>query len=402
MASTSHGVPSGFRIAARSGSAGQALTATFSGGRSAKATFQSAFRLASAYFDQPPVLRSAASDPRDTVVEGMFGGSWQGAPVRGLMVASVDGGAGYVSMIFDREDQFKRSLPALSRQMRASLPAPHANAGQAAAPARRYAPQRLTQTPLPDGSGSVGLPAGWTITGSYKGCFDASGPDSAIVSLGGAMNAFVNPLPGTPPNMITGPYRDPIHALPLMWDYAMVQGALRARRATLEIIETAPVATEQGQAAYIAFHVYNPQGQDYRYLAMVQTAPIDDTQWFAYLSVVGSSADRFPAVFPTLWAMWKSWSINSSVFRERMDATLQSMHQTYAIMQGIEQNRQHAAEVGNLGWSQVFRGVSTIEWLQTGDRDDLDNRTVDELQRMGLEGTGYRVVSPAELVGNGG
>jgi hypothetical protein len=136
---------------------------------------------------------------------------------------------------------------------------------------------------------------------------------------------------------------------------------------------------------------------------MVQTAPIDDTEWMAYLSVVGSSTNRFPELFPTLWAMWKSWSINSAVFKERMDAALQSMHETFAIMQGIERNREHAAEVGNLGWSQVFRGVTTIQNLPGGGEPyEINNNGLYLLQSLGLEGTGYRVVSPAELVGNGG
>jgi len=168
MPSASHAVPNGFRIAGRSGQAGQALTATFTGGRSAKATFQSAFRIASGYFDQPPVMGSAVADPHDQLVEGLFRATWQGAPVRGLMVATIGGGAGYVGMIFDREDQFSRSLPDLSRQMKASLPAQQDNARQPAAaphprgrynlfirernrtqPARRAAPPGRTHALLP-------------------------------------------------------------------------------------------------------------------------------------------------------------------------------------------------------------------------------------------------------------
>ncbi len=409
MPSASRAVPNGFRIAGRSGEAGQALTATFTGGRSAKATFRSALRIAGEYFDQPPVIGSAVVGPHDETVEGLFRASWRGTAVRGLMVASIDGGAGYVGMIFDRENQFARSLPDLSRQMQASLPAQTQGGGrQAAAPVRRYAPQRLTQTTLPDGSGSVGLPAGWTITGAYKGCFDASGPNHGIASLGCALPAITNPLPGTPANVVTGPYRDPVHALPQMIDVALMQGKLRSRQASMEIIESAPVATQQGQgqAAYIAFRLRDQQAEG-RYLAMVQTAPIDDSSWFAYMSVVGCSSNHFAEMFPTLWAMWKSWSVNPAVFRERMDAALQSMRDTFAIMQGIEANRAHAAAVANLGWSQVFNGVTTIQNLpgvgEPGEAPyQINNNSLYLLQSLGLEGKGYRVVSPAELVGNGG
>jgi len=36
------------------------------------------------------------------------------------------------------------------------------------------------------GSGTIGLPAGWRITGSYQGTVDTVGPDDAFVSLGRA------------------------------------------------------------------------------------------------------------------------------------------------------------------------------------------------------------------------
>jgi hypothetical protein len=49
--------------------------------------------------------------------------------------------------------------------------------GGAAAPATPAAP--LHQTPFPDGSGSVGLPDGWTITGAHAGEVTAKGPAGA-------------------------------------------------------------------------------------------------------------------------------------------------------------------------------------------------------------------------------
>jgi hypothetical protein len=401
-APANRGVPNGFRIAGRSGASGQALTATFSGGNSARAVFQSAFRLAGGYFDRAPELASAVMDPRDQVVEGVFRGSWQGAPVSGLMVASVDGHAGYVGLVFDRPEQFSRSLPVLSRQMSAALPA-HAqsNGGQAAAAAHPHPAQPLTQTTLLDGSGSVGLPSGWRLTGSYQGCLDANGPDGSIVSLGGSMIAFIHPLPGTQANAITGPYRDPVRALPAIWDYSIMQGALRSGQATIQIIESAPVAAQQGQAAYISFRVYNRQ-TDGRYLALVQTAPVDDVEWMAYMSVVGAPTNRFAEMLPTLWAIWKSWSVNPAVFKARMDAALQSMHETVAIMQGIDREKQRATEIGNLGWDQVIREITTIQTLPDGGIGDIDNRTLDRLREWGLqEDRDYRVVPPSELVGPG-
>jgi hypothetical protein len=61
-------------------------------------------------------------------------------------------------------------------------------AGDAATPA---AP--LQQTPFPDGSGSIGLPDGWTITGAHAGEVTAKGP-------AGAGLHFDWPIPAVDPN----------------------------------------------------------------------------------------------------------------------------------------------------------------------------------------------------------
>jgi hypothetical protein len=37
----------------------------------------------------------------------------------------------------------------------------------------------LHQTPFPDGSGSIGLPDGWTLTGAHAGEVTAKGPPPA-------------------------------------------------------------------------------------------------------------------------------------------------------------------------------------------------------------------------------
>jgi hypothetical protein len=58
---------------------------------------------------------------------------------------------------------------------------------------------------------------------------------------------------------------------------------------------------------------------------MVCTAPIDNLQWYYYNSIVSAPSERFEQELPTLWEIWKSWSVNPAVFRERMDAALRSV-----------------------------------------------------------------------------
>ncbi|MCX6627840.1 MAG: hypothetical protein NTW28_09450, partial [Candidatus Solibacter sp.] len=259
-------------------------------------------------------MRAAFADPRDREIQGFFHAVYQGARVRGLMVLTVENGKGYTSLIFDREDLFSQSLPGLARQMTASLPA--ATRGGSGGPPRPPAP--LTRTQLLDGSGFLGLPAGWRITGSFKGVVDAVGPNGEGVSLGGYQQAFVSPLPGSPATMMSGPYRPPIPALHQYLDI-QTQRAISRGLTTVRILEQAPVQAQTGQAAYISYEVAS-QGQALQALAMVNTSPIDNTTWLYYMSVVQAPKARFAQELPTLWAIWKSWSVNPAVFRERMDA----------------------------------------------------------------------------------
>ena len=60
-----------------------------------------------------------------------------------------------------------------------------------AAPLKPSAPaEKLTQTPFPDGSGSLGLPAGWKITSAREGDVIATGPHGEGLRFGMAQSAI--------------------------------------------------------------------------------------------------------------------------------------------------------------------------------------------------------------------
>jgi hypothetical protein len=49
---------------------------------------------------------------------------------------------------------------------------------------------KLVQTPIPDGSGTIGLPAGWTITAAHAGDVSAKGPNGEVLRFGMAQGAI--------------------------------------------------------------------------------------------------------------------------------------------------------------------------------------------------------------------
>jgi len=116
--------------------------------------------------------------------------------VRGLMVLSVSNGRGYSGLLFDREDQFSRSMPGLARQMSASLP--KGQGGEGGGGARWRGRFHLQQTCSP--TQRLCWPAaGWRITGAYKGEVDISGTEWRRLLFRRIPGSYVNPFPGTRP-----------------------------------------------------------------------------------------------------------------------------------------------------------------------------------------------------------
>jgi hypothetical protein len=383
-------LPSGFSVSARNGASGQAITANFTAGKSARSAFSAVLKQISPYFDSRPKLLSAFGDVKDQQVEAFFQSVFQGTPVRGLMVVTAQNGTGQAAVLFDRENLFAQSLPALSKQMSASL----SGVRSAESGGRPNPVPTLTKTQLLDGSGWISLAPGWRIVGSYKGTVDAVGPNGEVLSLGGYQQVFNYEYP----NMMYGPYRPPWPAFAHSQD-TMNKKALSRGQASIRLIEQMPDQYPNGQAAWLAYEMVF-SGRPYRGLAWVATAPLADGSWFFYCSYASAPADRYTQVLPTLVAMWKSWGVNQAVFRERMDAALRSMRETYRIMQGIHDNQTRTYDNVNKAWDQTIRGVTMIEDITNRARGEVNTNNAQHIvDEMNRQGHNYRIVPIDELTG---
>ena len=380
-------LPAGFSVAAKSGATGQALTANLADAQSAKAAFRAALRQVAPYFDKMPALQSAMADQKDQQVQAFFRASFHGTPVRGLMIVAAQNGSARGAIFFDREDLFQSSLPVLSKQLAASMPKP--------APGNE--PVALTRTPLPDGSGWVSLAPGWQITGAFKGTVDAVGPNGEIMSLGGYQQIFMQAYPNS--TLMFGAYRPPWPAWQLFVD-CLNKGAVSRGEIKIRQLEMVPDKFPGGEAAWISYE-QSLGGKTFRGLAWVATAriPSDIPIWMFYASVVGAPGELYAKELPTLVAMWKSWGINQAVFRERMDAALRSMRETFRIMQEVHDTRQKAYDRANLAQDETIRGVTMIEDVTDHARGEVDTSNaqwiVDEANRRGYN---FRIVPLAELI----
>lgn len=158
-----------------------------------------------------------------------FDARLQNTPVRGaIMVQLDDGGGGTVAVVFDRPADITRSFKPMARQL-AGAPGPGGG------PASRSAPRQQHTTP--DGKASIGVPAGWRISGWGNGAVDLAGP----------------------------------------------QGG----------------------------------GRPHLHFALVNTAIIDQRSWAYYYSTVGAPDGIFQRDFATMLNVWRSWSLNQHMLRDR-------------------------------------------------------------------------------------
>jgi hypothetical protein len=369
--SSAQPLPEGFHLVGQSGPFGQALLSDeFAAPGSARALLPGVIRWVSGYFDRPLLLNGAIVDAQDQQVHAFFETVHRGQPVRGTLAVFSGGGRGSALLLFDRPDRFAQSSgPMLGQLMGGGCE----RAGRPAAPPRV---EPLRQAAFPDGSGSIGLPEGWVITDYRNATVEAYGQGGHIV-LGVRYTVPINALPGFPG--MHGPMLPPSQAL-MAWTDSNMRGALSRGEARMTIIEERPTPTQSGRASYV--HYKNHSREFAREgLALVLCSPVDYNDWQLYLSLVFADENRFPDLFPTMWAMWKSWTISPAVFRARMDEELANMHEINNIWKGASADAQRSASNRSYSAGQLLQGVSSIEQVETQERWDMSANSVQPILR---------------------
>ena len=205
-----------------------------------------------------------------------------------------------------------------------------------------------------------------------------------------------NPLRG----QIVCPFRDPGTSLQCLLNQ-WTNGAFARGEARFHVVEQAPAQVQGYQMG--AYVHYRSEGQNQRFegLALILMGRLDQGSWMLYSSLVSSPAEIWAEDFPSMWEMWKSWSVNPAVYRERMDAALQSMREMYDIIRATHDNTQRTYDNTNKAWSQTIRGVTEVEDTVTRGRGEFDTNTVDQLVNALNRDEGgyrYRIVPIDQLV----
>jgi hypothetical protein len=179
----------------------------------------------------------------------------------------------------------------------------------------------LTTKEFPDGTGTIGLPAGWSIEGSYRGTVGCNGPSSQKAIMG---MAFIIGRPDHPNNNLGIPYNGPMGR-----DGDLV-GALRAvleKNGTRLISLRSRPAPSPSPGIPAAYFLYEMESNGKRTTALGYfSAIIDQTQtlgyWELYSSAVMAPKETFVKEFPTLMAIFDSYRPNGKKPKQGSDGAM--------------------------------------------------------------------------------
>lgn len=188
---------------------------------------------------------------------------------------------------------------------------PPAKAGTKTAAKPQAAAQKLKTTELPDGTGTIGMPAGWVFEGAYRGTVFCRGPQGSRVVMG---HGYVISRPDHPAHQMGIPTGAPFARDGDL--VAALKGVLQKadnRLISLRTLEAPPSAP--GVPA--VYYLYELEAKGKRYSALGYFTTIADNDgtlpyWQLYCSAVMAPKENFIKELPTLMAMWNSWRPNGA------------------------------------------------------------------------------------------
>ena len=382
--------PAGF-ASVNGGAGGRTLAGTFSGNaRSAAAVLGGVVGALRGYFDGAPVVSGAVGDPGDRGVMAFFDARLRGTPVRGVVLVQLnDGGGGGVAVVFDSPADLPRSFPGMARQL-----------GAVQVPGGGAAPRPpLSQQTTADGKAAIGVPAGWRITGSGNGAVDVGGPQGQAISVGIYLPILVQPtFVGPVAGAIYLPFiADPAAAVRPVSEALGRQTAARGGPVTtdMQVLEryNTPPPLGAGQAAYLVARS-RVGGRPYLHFALVNTAPIDAGSWTYYYSTVAAPDGVFQRDLALMLDVWRSWSLNQQMLRDRMQDAALKLRQTGEILRSAARGQSEAYDRANKGFSYYVRGLEALEHTPSGRRGTFDRDFADAVVKA--DPTKYRLVPPSQ------
>ena len=258
--------------------------------------------------------------------------------------------------------------------------------------------QGLRRFDFPDGTGAIGLAAGWQTNArtATRGMV-LVGPGDARVLIRNVFSVLMpnNPVPPTMAGRIlVAPPSDPVNALAVLGpQLSRMSAAHGGPQMTFDNFvqrANAPASMPQGRAAIVTFGVTEttPRGgqQHYLSLARIETAPSTRGMWMMQMTESRAPDATFERDLPAMKAMVSSLRINAGAARAATGNQSAAKHaandrQRKLMKQKRELNQERTADILHTsdGYQknhddavEVLRGTTTIEDTQTGKRTGVN------------------------------
>jgi hypothetical protein len=368
-------LPRGFQPFSDPSGSGRLLVFKMPAGTSSgRAVMRNGLAALKGYFDAPPQLLAAVSDPQDHAVQVLLSANLQGQRVQGVATAVVAPSGAAFGLIFDRPQLLRSSFQPLSARLAQEMPVTNAPAGGSFSLAP---PGEWKRQSGGDRSAAVDLPPGWQISSVSQGIVTVTGPHNELIQLG--LIFFVGTLPGSQGMM--GPYLTPVPAFSFFVNYftrVNLQQGLNFNNMPGRVLESreVPAPMAGGRGAYLLQEI-SSNGKPTKAFALVYTAPNLMTGWTLYTSYVSAPAEYFDREFGDMMRIWGSWKVDDRVYIQQMQQTLESMNGTRSILAGGTERQMHAYDNLEESMDLIIKGEERVENKTLGGRADVYTQDTD-------------------------
>ncbi|MGA9026833.1 MAG: hypothetical protein WB440_12305 [Steroidobacteraceae bacterium] len=311
----------------------------------------------------------------------------QGNPeIAGLALVAVSpSAAGKGAVLTDQADRFRSTVGPMLKllQSGAGLSGPKSSPASAAAIAPASAPESpgapaapLHQTPFPDGSGSIGLPDGWTITGAHAGEVTAQGPAPAALHFDWQIPAL-DPndprsrglmRPGTAAGFVDIPYGTDAATT---FRLALTQFLQKRGKAppTIEIVESTQVGPKEALVS-ARMGAIDGHGPTTALVDIGIGAPNNQGSYLITLYIISFPQELAQRSQATVVAMLHSYKVNQDVQLAQIQADAQRTQQMTAQTLAEMRRRQAASD-------QQFAAYQRRQDTQERQFQAFDNNLLD-------------------------
>lgn len=397
---------------------GQISFGPLSGPMTPQAAMGDALHRVSVYCGDRPVMGKLVQGDNGDVLAVFFtvtGKKQDGKPMEGLAIVSAPKtDTARVAILSDYADKFPttvNSMFALLKQKMGNTPAsaasnpqsaPSGGSSAAAAPAAKPKTSDATAAPakagpaqplvlnrFPDGTGAIGLPAGWTVGRAQLGDVGAKGPRGETLRFGWTI-AVIDPTNpgsralmgrgGTPPNFVAIPFgTDPANA----FKSGITQLSQKIKKqppvVNIGTVQEIPLQGGKNYMLYGDIDFQDGTGVKSLVLQIISTPPQTmgtwQMTWFQFMAPEQVMADERSTVAAIVSSYSKDPNRINVIVNQQIQIGIEQTNQFVGqVKQDIDNSNRFTQ-----GFSDFLRGESVVVDTQTGEHARTSDQLSDAL-----------------------